>query len=279
MDVMTLITNLIQMIVLGFGVYKAVRHMKGKGGSIVLIFFVYAIICYFLCDLYTIATEAIMPNTRIPFGVDAVAEMGECLLMASLLNAIFRENEERLFLETVFSIIYSLAMTALWIAWSGEWTKDILGGFYFGYFIYTVVISLKKSHALSRKLRILLGVLAFAIIAAHSLVFFVPEDYEELVNNLAYVLMFIGIVWLITVAIVYLVKAIRGDSRDEAKKAVAIGFFALIWTMNTLYMSDGVMYYVADFTCSLSLLIIVYDVITLEEKKPKVLVERRARRS
>ena len=68
-------------------------------------------------------------------------------------------------------------------------------------------------------------------------------------------------------------------SRDEAKKAVATGFFALIWTMNTMFMSADIMYTIAEFICSLSLLIIVYDVITLEEKKPKVIVERRANRS
>ena len=279
MDVMTLITNLIQMVVLGFGMYEAVKHMKGKGGSIVLIFFIYAIICYFLCDLYTIATEAIMPNTRLPFGVDAVAEMGECLLMASLLNAVFRESNENLLIETMLSIIFSAAMTALWIAWSGEWTKDILGGVYFGYFIYIGVISLKKSHAFSKKSGVILGVLAYTVIAAHTLVFFVPSDYEEITNNVAYVLMFSGIVWLTIVAIIYLVKAVRGDSRDEAKKAVSTGFFALIWTMNTMFMSADIMYTIAEFICSLSLLIIVYDVITLEEKKPKVIVERRANRS
>ena len=104
-------------------------------------------------------------------------------------------------------------------------------------------------------------------------------DYEEITNNVAYVLMFSGIVWLTIVAIIYLVKAVRGDSRDEAKKAVATGFFALIWTMNTMFMSADIMYTIAEFICSLSLLIIVYDVITLEEKKPKVIVERRANRS
>ena len=279
MDVETLILNLIQMFVIAFGAYKSIRHIKDKGSSVVLIFFVYALLCYFLGDLYYLATEIIRPDVRIPFGVDCIADMGVNLLLASLLNAVFNDKNENVTLEIIHSVIYAIAITILWIVWAGEWTKDILGGIYFGYFLFVGIVSLKKSHAFPKKRRVALNVMAFTVLVMHYITIFVPEDVASYYVNAVYIIMFIGIVWLAIIAVISLVKTIKSDDRDVAKQAVAVGFIMLIWSLNTLYTSDSVMYYIADVACTLALLIIIYAVTSLEEKRPKILVERRANRS
>ncbi|MCR5686044.1 MAG: hypothetical protein K6G81_11640 [Lachnospiraceae bacterium] len=218
MDIVSLIMNILQITAVGFIIFTVIRRLHIRKSSIILGFFLYAVICTMLSDLYWIALEVLKPGVRLPYGVNEIAEMGESLLFAALLSTVFGLRRVRAGMEVLLTVLFSLGSMALWIAWNGEWIKDIVGAIPYCYLMCVTVMSLKKTAALTKREAVLAGSTAFLIIAVFGIQLFLLETLAGMILDTAgSLLAFSGVIWIS-------LKSIRSLSSLQQKYRSNDGF-------------------------------------------------------
>ncbi|MCR4625428.1 MAG: hypothetical protein K5795_05615 [Lachnospiraceae bacterium] len=271
-ELISIIVNLIQIVSFCFILFMIGRRMRSRRFSRLLLFFLYGIILALLSILFWLVHDIMRPEARIPFGANEIGEISISLMYASLLDIRFKAaGYKNLKPATLLTIIYSLAVIALWIGWTGEWIKDILSGTAFGYMMCMSVRSLIISKAFNKIKLTVLALGAYILIGLQGLIFIVPENIGKVVDILCYIILFSGIFWLLIYS-VYLIRtafrAIKGSSEDQKKrvdKALAVTFAALIWALNTMYMSAGTMYVIAYIIETVVYLILFMAISAAEE--------------
>ena len=273
MNLETLYTllNIFQVSVLAFVLWRLILRMKTGSFTMVSVFYLYALILFVLSDIYWLVHGLLRPEVRIPFGANEIGEIGIFLMYSSLLNAVFKKEEhfKELLGATILSVIFSAAVIALWIGWTGEWVKDILSGLAFGYFTCTVINSLIISRAFDKKRLSILGILAFVLVGLQGAIFAVPDNIGKILDISCYCIMFGGMVWLFICVFKSLRKAYRstGGGMDEniKKKALALSFLLNLWLQNTLYMSNEYVYTAVFVVISINVFIGYFAVATYED--------------
>ena len=267
------ILNLIQVSVLAFVLWRLILRMKTGSFTMVSVFYLYALILFMLSDIYWLVHGLLRPDVRIPFGANEIGEIGIYLMYSSLLNAAFKEEErlKELLGATVLTGIFSLAVIALWIGWTGEWVKDILSGLAFGYFACSSVRAVIISKAFDRKRLSVFGIMAFVLIGLQGAIFAVPEAAGNVLDIMCYCIMFAGTVWLLINAVKTVRKAYRisdsGSTDDNIKKKpLAASFVFCLWIQNALYMSSEYVYTVIFVIITFNVFLMYFSVAIYEDE-------------
>ena len=252
--------------VVAFAVIKIVPQMRRSGNSVVLVFLLYAFICLLLSDIYWISLGVVHPDERLPFSISDVADIGEQLMLASALGVIFRGIKCKKRLELFLTIVASIGLIVLWVVWTDEWTKNILGGISYGYLIFMVVLAAKKTNAFRRREAIVVWCVSFVC-----LVISYPLRWELVESQLIqsiffYTPMLILTIWFFYKSIVAARVILKtGENRMEnARRAIAVSASTLIWIRCSAYVSDGLPFTVFDIANTLIIPFILFSVLYYE---------------
>ncbi|MBQ6623107.1 MAG: hypothetical protein IJH57_00665 [Mogibacterium sp.] len=209
---------------------------KGRE-SMPMALFNFALVSFMLSLAYWVVYNAVRPDTRMPLAANEIGESAWFLLLAAVLDAVLRDEKVPLKpFETIFTLVFVIASVALWIAWTGEWVQDILGGIPFGYFLYTCVKALRQTDALREIEWRVLGIYCVAIIAGHVASLFITIGDKRPLDYYCTVLMFSILIWL-------LIKSFVSIKRNEdAKVSMALTFSTCAFGFSSLYMSSGWIY-------------------------------------
>ena len=206
--------------------------------------FLFAMVSLLFVSIYWFTYSLMRPGTRLPFAVNEIGEMAIFLLLSAMLETVFRDRKKPAKKEVAFTAVFVAASVALWIAWTGEWIQDILGGAAFGYFFCVCVRALKQTDALRRVEWLMLGGLLTANIAGETALFFLSGVTKKTVDLICYGIMFSVILFLLAKNIL---RAARGA---DARGNLALSCAAYIFSLSTMYMSEG-WFYNAATVCNL----------------------------
>ena len=262
-DWFDLFSTLLQIAVVAFAVIKIVPQMRRSGNSVILVFLLYAYICLLLSDIYWISLSVVHPDERLFFSISDVADIGEQLMLASALGVIFRGIKCKKRLELILTIVASIGLIVLWVVWTDEWTKNVLGGISYGYLMFMVVLSAKKTNAFNRIEAIIVWCVSFVC-----LVLSYPLRWELVEAHLIQSIFFYTPMLILTIWFFYKsIAAVRvilktGENRMEnARRAIAVSTSALIWIRCSAYVSDGIPFTVFDFANTLIIPFILFSVL------------------
>ncbi len=264
-DVFSIIDTILQIVVLAVSVYIVVWRMSDRGSSVVLGFFLYALICLLLSDLNWAVLITLKPDFRVPFGVGEIADIGTFLLLATMLNEAFHEVKAKTGFVLFLSVVFSLAVIALWIGWAGEWIKSIVGGVAFGYFMCIVIIAVKKAAVLKPVEEVLIGLFAYALLILQSIIFVLPQSMGKKVDILCYIFMGVSCVLLVVKCLTIIRKAAHERSLRSARAALAFTSLCVVWIQNTLYSSAEPFYTIVDILLSFMIMVLVMSVLLVDE--------------
>ena len=245
-DIVSYIITILQMAVLGVLIFMVGRKLKNEGSSVILCFCLYALICILLNDLYWLASDILKPDIRIPFGAGDIADSGTFLLFAAMLGVIYKKEKIKYGIEALLVVGFSVAVTILWIGWTDEWLKNIVGGITFAFFMWQVIIAVKKSAALNRIEAVLLAFLSYTVIAVMITSQYIDEETQPILDTIGNIILVVGMVLLLTQSIFTFTKAIKAKVSSDAKKLLAVNFLAMIWTLNATYMCEDPLYSIED---------------------------------
>ena len=226
--------NLLQTAVLLFVLLRTIRLIGTGMRPVRLVFFGFAVASVFLSNLYWLTYDILRPDARMPFAANEIGEWAMFLLLGAALNA--REQPHNAKWQMLGAVLFAAANAALWIAWSGAWVQDILTGAAFGWFLCCLVARMRQEGALSPWQWGLLGAVCVLLIAAQTVIFFVPEPAGQALDLFCYILLFAG-------AAAFLARAIL--SLLHAEGTVCHCFAAHGWIVTALYMSTGGFYVAA----------------------------------
>jgi hypothetical protein len=248
------IPTLIQIIVLVYVLFRLFQTMVRAGRRVPLVFFTFAMAGLLLTDLYWMTFDILYPTTRMPFAANEICECALFLSLASTLAAMTVTLGIPAKWETLFTLVFIAANTALWIAWSGEWVQDIITGLVLGYLSIRLVKHMKQTGALPSAVWKILGIIFVLVIMAHIATFLVPEQFKDGCDLTAYLLM-LGVV------VYFVVRAVKSLTKGtDPQAAISLSFASCTLSNLFLYMSAGLFYNIANCCSTLAILLMFISV-------------------
>ena len=270
MDVFTTITYALQLTVLICSVFLVARQFRFQRNSVVLGFFLYGLVCFLLNNIYWNSMNVLKPDVRIPYGVDDITETGAFLLFATMLAELYRDTSVRAGKEFSFTILYVIYSIILWNGWTGEWLRNLIGGVAFWYYLYVIILALKKSKALKKTETAVLAALAVFSSILQGVQFFVSPGIEMAIDVACNILLGTGMIWLLIRGVFALRKTRRERTQETARAALAITFGSVVWIQNGSYMTKDPMYTIEDFVLAFCLVLMVLSALTAIGHEPDV---------
>jgi len=237
---------MVQFLALTFIFVRAIRLVRRVPRAMPAVLFAFAIMTFLVSDLYWLAFILMKQGTRLPFTPSEIADDGVLLLYGSGMISMYRDRPERTTGLAIASAIFAIANIALWIGWSGEWVKDIIGCFPFGYMVYGCVRALKLSGAFSRREWTLIGVGCAVLLTVQAAIFFCPDSLARGLDAFCYVVLFAGIAW-------FVYKLARAWRHSGAEICTVIAFSTICWCMCALYMSADPIWFIIDLVTTVML--------------------------
>lgn len=255
-DVVSYIITILQMAVLGGLIFMVGRKLQNDENSVILCFCLYALICILLNDVYWVVSDILKPDIRIPFGAGDIADLGTFLLFTTMLGEVYKKEKIKYGIEVLLVTGFSVGVMFLWINWTGEWLKNIVGGIPFAIFMWGVIKAVKKSGVLNKIEAVLLGILSYSVIIIMVISVLVREDIGCIFDDIGNIIMAVGIVLLLVKIIFVIRNAEKTKTVADAKKLLAVNFLAIVWTLNATYMCKDPLYSIEDliYTCLLALM-------------------------
>ena len=219
-------------------------RFRGRKLTTAAAFFLFAMVSFLLTNAYWLAHSLLRPDDRIPMAANTIGECALYLLLSAAMNAAIPEKRFSFSPQAAFAGLFSIASIALWIAWSGEWVQDVLGGIAFGYLLVCCAWHLQQENVLTKKEWIALGVLtaAYTGIFAANL-----YDERQPLTIAAYLLMFATMVY-------FLYRAFRSIRlAEDPGKQIVLSVSACAICMSGAYMSGGYWYTAAEVLRMLSM--------------------------
>ena len=223
------------------------------------LYFIFGMISCIFSNIYWLVHSIMRPDVRMPFAANEIAEYAMFLLFASSLVKLFH-SEKRSVAPIIVTALFAATNVALWIAWTGEFVKDILCGLILGYYLCTVSSSLENNEALSEAERISVAAVSWVIILFQTAIFFVKPPLTVVFDTICYTLLFAGILF-------WSVKTIRSIKMKNAGKSAALAYAMFSWCVITMYMSAEPMYFAASFLTCLSAPLIYLALMMKEGEK------------
>ena len=212
--------------------------------------FFFAMVSVLFAYIYWFTYTLMRPDARMPLAANEIGEIAVFLLLSAMLGVVFHDWKRSAKLEVLFVALFVAASIALWIAWTGEWFQDIIGGLAFGYYLCACARSLKQTDTMKRSEWLTLGVMLCVILLEHSVMFFLPETTYKMMEYLCYATMFLVLLYL-------MVKSIRSAIQStDISGNLALACAAYGFSLSTMYMSEG-WFYSAAMLCSLVSLVLM----------------------
>ena len=243
-----------QIAVLAFVFVRSVTLIRRNGNSVVPVFFCFGILAFLISDFYWMAHSLMLPEVRIPFAVNLMGENSISLLFSALLIAVYGKGKIKPGIEMMFTALFAVASTTIWIAYSGEWLKDILSGIVYGYFLCVTIGALKVSQALTKREWASTALVSFSVIGMQVLMLFTKPQIASVFDTLSIAILFMAFIYF-TAKTLYILK----NGKDSGK-LVSLAFFCFAWITSTMYMSTGRWYIIASIACSLDLILLLVSV-------------------
>ncbi len=243
------IYEVMQIVVFLYAMTCCIKRIAAGERSMTLFFFLFGVVSLLMSDFYWIAYSVIKPDVRMPFAANEFGEGAGFLLFSAALGVAFQEKRTPTTKETVLTAFFAAASTVLWIAWTGEWPDDIMTGFMFGYFLCTVVRSMKLSGALSRAEWAALGTGSLVLILTQTLIFLVPAGIKRKLDAFCYILMFV-------VTAYAFLKTVRSLRDEDPLVPLSLSMASFGWMTSSMYMSADPMYYVQAISSTIMIVIV-----------------------
>ena len=219
-------------------------RFRGRKLTTAAAFFIFAMVSLLLTNAYWLAHSLLRPDARIPMAANTIGECALYLLLSAAMNAAVPDRRFTFSPQVLCTVLFAAASIALWIAWTGEWVQDILGGITFGYLLVCCAWRLRQLNALSRREWIALGILTAAYTALFA---FDLKDERPLCTVTAHILMFATMIW-------FLYRAFRSIRRGEtAGRQIVLSVSACAICLSGVYMSGGPWYAAAEVLRMLSM--------------------------
>lgn len=225
-----IVATVLQSAALVVVIADAIRLMNNKKNVLLPFLFVLAMASYLLSNLYWIAYDTLMPDTRMPIACNEIGECAVILLLSAGLETLLKDKK-KIVGEILFAFLFIGANIALWIAWSGEWFQDILFGIPYVYFLWILIHGLRNRVCLKSK---------EALVASIASIFVLIMQIPLLVTN-GNLFVFSEIMCF---AAMFAVMAWLGIKSFRCKDFfVASTFF--LWTELSMFLSPDVYYNMA----------------------------------
>lgn len=244
------IISLIHIAVLLYIIFGSARLIRKGKKPLITVFFTFAMVSFLLSDLYWIAYDLLRPDTRMPFAANEIGECAGFLLLAAAVSAMTEGNKavndsnglpqkaHSALMESIFSVLFTVANVALWVAWSGEWLEDIIVGGAFGYLLCVAVRALKQRNILSKKEWLIIGGACIILPVMQTVSFFVPQNIHTALDIACFALLAVGMLFFI----IRVIKS-RKDGKYSASFFLSLAGFA--WAIIAMYMNSGIFYLIA----------------------------------
>ncbi len=236
--------NIIHMVLMVYIMIRSYKLISNGRKLMLAVYFTFGTVSLFMEDLYWIAYDFLRPETRMPVAANEIAEDAAFLLLSAVLANVVQGRLKDAAQELIGTVLFAMASIGLWIAWSGEWIQDIVGGIAFGYLMCRVVFSMKLSDALSVNEWRLLGLGVFIVTAGEIILFYVPESVKMILDLAMYGLMFIIAVLLVAKT----AAEFKGKCRTQA--LLSLSFACFVWSLCSMYMSEKY-YYIVFYLVSM----------------------------
>ena len=243
-DVLRYVCISVQNAVLLFVLHRIFRLVRRGNRSMSAVFFAFATATFLVSDLYWLAFVLLKQDARLPFTPSDVADNGVLLLIGSMVASAFRDRQEKTTTLVAATAAFALANAALWIAWSGEWVKDVIGTLPFAYLVYFAARGLKLSGALRRWEWTALGAGCAALIVLEVVILFCPRPLNMALDVVCNALLSAGIA-------LFFWESIRGlRSGADAERSISLTAAAVTWCLCFMYMSAEPVWFAADILCT-----------------------------
>ncbi len=230
---------------------RAMRLIRRDTASLPALYITLAAAALLLSDAYWVVHLLLRRGARIvPYAANEISESGAFLLLGAALRSAFPARPGRAGALLAAAAVYSAVCAGLWIGWSGEWVKDIVGAIPFCYFIYMTLRALSASGALQKREWTALGVLTAALLCSEIAIFFLPGATARAMDVLCYALIFITVVWL------FLRSGAALRRGAGAAQLLSLAFAVEAWSISGMYMCADPMYYLAEL-CSTAAFVLI----------------------
>ena len=258
-----LIVNILQ-IPVAMGVVVTAARKTGKSRGLFAAFFIYGMISLVLEDVYWIAYDLLRPELRMPLAADEIAGCAVILLLGSALSTRLGDRRDQKGLALILSVVFTFANTAIWIAWTNEWLQDIVSAVPCVYFMYILLLGLMNTGAVGKAERRW----AVMAISAVLILYIAGTLVQGAVSDGCYNT---GLILMNIITILLLIKTVlmpRFGCSNEARlfSAFAVFFYSRL----AIYLSWDMFYPIALFTNILTLPLMLWSVLAIEEEEKTV---------
>ena len=246
--------NLLQIAALIVICARTYRLLDNRKKYLPIVFFLFGMGALMLSELYWLIHGMIRPDFRFPYSASEFSQDGGLLLLSGVLVSLLGKNHERISAVMLGTVAFSIANIALWIAWSGEWFKDIFDGIIFMYYLCVVARSVSRTGALSRWEWGWLAFFGAVLMIGEGLCFFVPETVKLPLDACNYAVMH-GIL------LFFYVKVLRSfKSGTSPLQGLCLAYCGFSWSLLSMYMSAEPIYFIG-LCSSTAMMVIMYAAI------------------
>ncbi len=231
-----MISDAVQVLVLLMIVVGYFRFARRTENNLCLIFAALSTATLMISTLYYVTHSFLREGMRVPFAANDIADFGTFLLMSAALRSFLGTGRGRFRGVMLGAAAFAVANTVLWICWSGEWVRDILGGLSFGYFICVCIRSVYLTEAMGRRERVFMWVLCAVLVAVQAAVLLTPEPLCRVLDTAGYVLLSLADALLM----IRILLSFRAGRSSDA--ALSLSYTGFCWNAVAMYMSAGVFY-------------------------------------
>ena len=231
-----MIGDLCQILVLLILVIVCFQYARRTEDSLFLIFTALSFATVMLSDLYYLAHSYLRAGMRVPFAANDIADFGTFLMISTALRSAVGTAKGRFRGVTVGAAAFAAANICLWIAWSGEWVRDIFGGLPFAYFICVCIRSIYLTQAMSRWERCMMWALSISMVAVETAALLSPAGLQDTLETVDTVLLALGQALLLTRVLL----AFRAGKSADA--VMSLCYTAFCWNAISMYMTAGFAY-------------------------------------
>ncbi len=223
-------------------IVSSAKSVTAGSNKVLSVFFTFSMVSYFLSEVYYFTYNLLIPDTRMPFAANEIAEASMILFLCAVLEVTMGREKKVNVPVFIFSVMFIGSNIVLWILWSGEWIKNILFGLPYVYFFYLLISGILKSRAATVKEILIFMIASFVVFGLEAAALMPDERIGEILEVSCYPIMYI--LWILI--FVRTVSALRTKEISSAGKEIYLSFSLHIWTMLLMFLSAGIFYNIAS---------------------------------
>ena len=233
----------------------SVKKLAETKNKVLSAFFTFAMVSYFMSEVYYFAYNFLIPDTRMPFAANEIAEASMILLLCAVLETTLGKDRKFNIPAFIFSTVFIGINIVFWILWAGEWTKNIIFGLPYIYFLYLLIKGVMKTKAASGKEIIIAVVLITIILIGEAIATATYDTVGPIFEICCFPFMYI--LWILI--FIKTIATLRKEDKNQGE-AIYLSFTLHIWTMLSMFMSGGIFFNIANilYICVLPLMYLAF---------------------